>query len=62
MNIQHNGGFLILLGILTLFDGLVRVLTLGIICPSIGLRLQAWKMRQVLKEIEESRIAKRREM
>lgn len=52
MNKQHNGGFLILLGIASLFDGLVRVLTLGIICPSIGLCLQVWKVRQILHKIK----------
>ena len=61
MNMQHNGGYLILLGILTLFDGLVRVLTLGIICPSTGLRLQIWKVRPILQKIRESKIAKGRE-
>ena len=61
MNNQHNGGFLILLGIATLFDGLVRVLTLGIICPSTNLRLQIWKIRPLLQKIEESRIDKGKE-
>ena len=55
LNKEHNGGFLILLGITTLFDGLVRTLTLGIIRPSISMRLQAWKMRQILQRIREGR-------
>ena len=61
MNNQHNGGFLILLGIASLFDGLVRVLTLGIICPSTSLRLQIWKVRPILQKIGESQITKGRE-
>ena len=55
LNKEHNGGFLILLGITTLFDGLVRTLTLGIIRPSISMRLQAWKMRHILQRIREGR-------
>ena len=54
-NEQHNGGFLIFLGILTLFDGLVRTLTLGIIRSSISMRLQAWKMRHILQQIRKGR-------
>ena len=61
MNMKHNGGYLILLGIASLFDGLVRVLTLGIICPSTSLRLQIWKVQPILQKISESRITKVKE-
>lgn len=57
MRVNHDGGFLILLGIASLFDGLVRTLTFGIICPSISLDLQVWKMNQIIQQIRKSNIS-----